>query len=461
MSDALASTASAQRQSLTRLREKIRLLAHDTGAEEPRRSGNDLVQIQYALARRDLDDRLQADFGDRQRLTEAHLGVPWQSIAVTTERVVDPTIKPVLRLVARQLAEHALVEFAGAKPGSPPRWDRFQIGDDVEVVPAWASIYWDAGTVADVPLVLETFDDPGHQVVHVFSRTEDHETAKAYLDRLVDDARGAQSPYRGRLLKASWGRQGVLFEVLSTPEESRDRLILPAAVWEELDTNVHAMFDKMAVLRSARLGTNRGVLLAGPPGTGKTAACKVLAGELVGAVTAIFVDTRVGQGLLPQLYREISGLTPALVLLEDLDLIVGDREDRSERWALVDFLTVLDGLMTEHRDVVTVATTNDPGAIDAGVGRAGRFDGVIQFPLPDEEDRRRILEVYLGSLEHRIDLARVARETEGKTGADLREYVRSVVLSSGEPVATDDFIRVVKARPETHDAAAHGKGRYL
>jgi hypothetical protein len=253
---------------------------------------------------------------------------------------------------------------------------------------------------------------------------------KAYLNRLIKDAKGPESPYRGRLLKASWGGHGVQLEILRDPTETRERIVLPSAIWESLDINVHQMVAKMKAFEAAGLGSNRGVLLAGAPGTGKTAACRVLAQEALGSVTAVFVDSIVAESLLPQLYTTISDMAPALLFLEDLDLIVGSRRNRSVRRSLLNFLTVLDGLMTQHHDVITVATTNDPEAVDAAVRRAARFDRVVTFPLPDERDRQRILEVYLRSFDHQVDTREVAGVTAGKTGADLREYIRTACSAS-------------------------------
>lgn len=443
----------AERYKLTRLRQKLRARSGAIG-QGAERSELDLVQVQYALAEQQLEEQLRKDLNDREKLIEAHLDVGWQAVAISHENIQSPHIKPVLRLVAHHLANHPDVEFAGGSASSPPRWDRFQVGDHVELVPGWAAIYWNAGTVADVPLVFETWTKGASQVIQILSRPADQAAARGYIDRLVNDAKGGSSPYRGRLLMASWGSQGVDLEILSDPTEKRDHLVFPSEIWDALDLNVHRMFERMPVLRSAGLGTNRGILLAGPPGTGKTAACKVLAGEVLGEVTAAFVDSRIAFGLLPQLYREISGLAPALLLLEDLDLVVGDRKDGSASRPLLDFLTVLDGLMTQHHDVITVATTNDPTAVDAGVRRAARFDRIVSFPLPDVRARRRILDVYLRSVDHRVDTERVARATEGKSGADLREYVRSAVLDASGGVETQDLLRIAEDDRPSKDGGA-------
>jgi SpoVK/Ycf46/Vps4 family AAA+-type ATPase len=169
---------------------------------------------------------------------------------------------------------------------------------------------------------------------------------------------------------------------------------------------------------------------------------------VLGDVTVVYVDSKGGQGLISELYSEIAGFAPALVLLEDLDLLVGSRHDDSARYALFDFLTVLDGLMTQHRDIVTVATTNEPEAIDAGVRRAARFDQIVTFLPPDLEARERILEVYLHAVPHAVDVAEVAYATDGKTGADLRECVRAALLAAEGTLNTSDMIRVIDADDE-------------
>jgi cell division protease FtsH len=204
------------------------------------------------------------------------------------------------------------------------------------------------------------------------------------------------------------------------------------------------MFERMDVLRESGLGGNRGLLLAGPPGTGKTALCRALAAEYEGRATVVIVSAAVGSYLLGDLYERLDALAPALVLVEDLDLIVGSREEGAGP-GLIQFLTVLDGLMTRHSGVVTIATTNDPSAIDAAATRAARFDQVVYLGLPSEEARRAILELYLSRVSHDADLDDLAARSDGLSGADLREVVRSAVLDSDNDTLTpDDLAQTLK-----------------
>ncbi|HET6712448.1 MAG TPA: AAA family ATPase [Actinomycetota bacterium] len=288
-----------------------------------RRTDDDLVQLSYRIAERQLADQVRAALGDWQGLASAHLNVAPEDIASLQEELRGPYEMPLLLLLGQQLAEHPSVEFGGANPKAAAEWQRVDIGGVTERIPSSMTVYWDAGMVASAPLLFATWRNTGARVLVVRSAPADTEVAQGYLDSLIADARGPDGPYRGRLLRASWTGPSVGFEVLPDPTERRDHLMLPSEIWTSLDMNVHRMFARMDVFRSAGLGSNRGLLLAGPPGTGRTAACRILAAELLGTATPIFVESKVGEYVLHQLYEELSGLGPALVLLEDLDLLAG------------------------------------------------------------------------------------------------------------------------------------------
>jgi len=191
------------------------------------------------------------------------------------------------------------------------------------------------------------------------------------------------------------------------------------------------------------------VLLAGPPGTGKTLLSRVLAAEVPAGVTVVFCDGKAVANTVRTLYGELEYLAPALVVMEDIDLVVADRRRRGSTETLVDFLLALDGAVSRHRGVVTVATTNDPAAIDAAAKRAARFDRLVEVPPPDAAGRAAILARYLRSLPAAVDVARVAAATDGATGADLRELVTLAVLHTARPngagpaaVTTDLLLRL-------------------
>jgi cell division protease FtsH len=125
---------------------------------------------------------------------------------------------------------------------------------------------------------------------------------------------------------------------------------------------------------------------------------------------------------------------------------VGHRH-RGASEALNDFLLALDGGLPRHEGVVTVATTNDLHAIDQAAKRAARFDVVVSVGLPEARERAAILRRYLTGIEHSVKVERVAAETNGASGADLRELVSEAVIRAGDPeVTTRILLELARAR---------------
>ena len=176
----------------------------------------------------------------------------------------------------------------------------------------------------------EAHDGSGFEI-RVYASSEDRARARAYLDGLVERARTATNPFFGRVLEGVSDRTvGLTFQVAELEAVSREDVILPGRLWEQLDRNVHGFFAAVDRLRAAGLNANRGILLDGPPGTGKTALCRALAAELPG-VTKVFCDATSVAELMRPLYQELEDLAPAMVVLEDVDLVVGNHAEEEGR----------------------------------------------------------------------------------------------------------------------------------
>ena len=125
------------------------------------------------------------------------------------------------------------------------------------------------------------------------------------------------------------------------------------------------------------------------------------------------------------------------MVIEDIDLIVPNRA-HAQSGLLQEFLLALDGAMTSHGGVVTVATTNAVDAIDDAAKRAARVDRILEVPKPTEEGRRKILRTDLDPLgpgiRRAIDVNRVAAATKATTGAELAELLSAWRCST--PTAT-------------------------
>jgi hypothetical protein len=356
--------------------------------------------------------------------------------------------------LAEDLERHPPVATIGEDTEEPPRWERLDLGDSQPRVPVALAAACAADTLAPVPLVIaveRNWRDGGFHLV-VYSRREDAPAGRAYLDDLTTRSHTGANPYRGRILEAGeTNGMGLTFSVLTPQASTRDDIVLPDDVWAAIDLNVHGLYAAAERLGAAGLVPNRGVLLEGPPGTGKTAVCRALAQELVGPVTVVFCDARTVARWVRDLYRQLEDLAPAMVVMEDVDLVIADRGHGGGGEALNDFLLALDGAMSRHSAVVTVATTNDVDGIDPAARRASRFDCVVRVDKPDEDARGRILGQLLAGFDPAtvdVDVDRVAAGTRGATGADLRELVALAVLH-GEPVLrTELLLRLARPEPD-------------
>jgi hypothetical protein len=393
----------------------------------------------------------------------ACLRVPATSIVVISEELSSIAYQLVAMAFVEDLEAHDPDAVIGQDAEEPPRWTLLELGDVKARVPYQLAASFPAGSLAPCPLVLSVQDyNPENRVdVSVFARGEDGARATAYLEGLLDRARRRTNPFKGRIVEVAlqWPI-GLLFKVRHLEEAARADLVLPDEVWAAIDENVHGFFQAFDVLKGAGLARNRGILLDGPPGTGKSAAARIVAQELEG-VTVAFCDAgAVGQSIRA-LYRDLADLAPALVVMEDLDLVVGHRRSGGGR-NLNDFLLTLDGAMSGHVGVVTLATPNDVENIDPAAKRAARFDRIVRVPLPGRAARAAILARYLREVEHRVDVDRVAGVTEGSSGADLRELVSLAVIRAGRrsdgtprPLSTEMLLGVARGDQEA------GGGQYL
>jgi cell division protease FtsH len=211
--------------------------------------------------------------------------------------------------------------------------------------------------------------------------------------------------------------------------------------------------------RYRRLGAAipKGVLLTGPPGTGKTLLARAVAGEanvpffFVSASEFIEMIVGVGASRVRDLFEQAKKSAPAIIFIDELDAIgrarggavsMGGHDEREQ--TLNQILTEMDGF-SGTEGVVVLAATNRPEILDPALLRPGRFDRRIVVNPPDQEGRRRILEVHTRSvpLAADVDLAQLASATPGMVGADLRNLVNEAALLAArrnhEKVTRADF----------------------
>jgi len=261
------------------------------------------------------------------------------------------------------------------------------------------------------------------------------------LDGLDARVRNACS-YRGRVISLEnserySGAMGTI-RVHKLKRVERHQLILPDATIALLERNVIGFVEHREKLKTLGLPAKKGLLLYGPPGTGKTHTIHYLATCLPQHTTLLVTAEQVG--LLEHYFQLARFLQPAILVLEDADLIARSREEMGgacEEALLNKLLNEMDGLR-EDAEIFFLLTTNRPEQIERALAaRPGRIDQSIEFPLPDEDSRRRLAALYAGGLELSPEiLNKIATQTKGGSAALIKELMRRAaqfLIESKEP----------------------------
>jgi hypothetical protein len=236
--------------------------------------------------------------------------------------------------------------------------------------------------------------------------------------------------YRGRVISLEshhdYSGRGGSVRVHRLHKVTRDEVILPPTTLALLDRNVSKFVAARDEIRALRLSTKKGLLFYGPPGTGKTHTIHYLASQLPDYTTLLVTAEQVT--LLGEYFRLARFLQPALMVVEDVDLIARDREHMrhpGEELLLNKLLNEMDGLR-EDADVLFILTTNRPDQLEPALAsRPGRIDQAIEFPLPDEEGRQKLVKLYSRGLQVPPDVMElIVRRSKGSSPAFIRELLR-------------------------------------
>ena len=191
-----------------------------------------------------------------------------------------------------------------------------------------------------------------------------------------------------------------------------------------------------------RLGVDppKGVLLHGPPGTGKTRLAKAVANESHAEFFHIAGPEIMGSAYgesekrLRDVFEQAAKSAPSIIFIDEIDSIAPKRAQvtgEAEKRLVAQLLTLMDGLEARQNTVV-IAATNRPEALDEALRRPGRFDREIVVGVPDERGRREILGIHTRGmpLGDRVDLDELARTTYGFVGADLAALAREAAIEA-------------------------------
>jgi hypothetical protein len=292
-------------------------------------------------------------------------------------------------------------------------------------------------------LLLVT-DQAGQYVVLIAGPSEHHqgltveiaglpiEAAQAVHGEL-DALRSQLNVYRGHVLDVGMSPMGgLVLTFAELPSTPRKAVVLPEAVLTRVERHALGIAEHRAQLLAAGQHLKRGLLLYGPPGTGKTHTTRYIVARMAGYTRLLLTGQSLhAVGSVSELARE---LAPAVVVLEDVDLVAEDRSyGPGSSPVLFDLLDAMDGADADA-DLLFLLTTNRADLLEPALAaRPGRVDVAVEIGLPDTEARRQLLALYSAGVPVQWsddDIHDVLERTAGVTASFLKELVRRAVVES-------------------------------
>ena len=274
------------------------------------------------------------------------------------------------------------------------------------------------------------------------------------------------------ILSDSWDPLVVTSEIIEKPTVSFNDIGGLKNQIKEIRETVELSFTNKEDFERFSIDPPKGVLLTGPPGTGKTLLAKAVANStnavFLGLVASELAQKYIGEG--GRLVREIFDLArkkaPAIVFIDELDAIGSKRldsatsGDREVQRTLMQLLSELDGF-EPLEDVKIIAATNRPELLDNALLRPGRFDRIVEIPLPDEEGRLSILKVHTKNtpISSSIVLGDIASKTEGFSGAEIKSLVVeagvSAISNGRKKISKSDFLNSLEKITNVRSGSAN------
>jgi AAA+ superfamily predicted ATPase len=258
------------------------------------------------------------------------------------------------------------------------------------------------GRTAQFMLIVQRDLRPGvnsRDSIGLVYREPDEADVVAFVRRLIQES----NPFKDRVVLLNRDLRTVRSRM---SDRSWGDIIPHEQARAELDF-IAASIRNREMLKSEGLSIKRGLLLSGPPGDGKSTAIECFVNDIAGEASVIIVEA---VDHIRAVYHLAQMLAPAVVILEDLDLMTKSRQSpysfAGKDDVTGELLQVLSG-GSAYADIVTIATTNHPEAIDEALSkRAGRFEAHIRMGYPSEADKQRILDLYLDRFEVKDDFTR-------------------------------------------------------
>ncbi|AGK60752.1 Proteasome-activating nucleotidase [Archaeoglobus sulfaticallidus PM70-1] len=251
------------------------------------------------------------------------------------------------------------------------------------------------------------------------------------------------------------------FEIYDKPDVSYSDIGGLNKQIEEIREAVELPLLKPKLFEEVGIEPPKGVLLYGPPGTGKTLLAKAVANQtkatFIRVVGSEFVQKYIGEGarLVREVFQLAKEKAPSIIFIDELDAIAARRTssdtsgDREVQRTLMQLLSEMDGF-DNRGDVKIVGATNRIDILDPAILRPGRFDRIIEVPLPNYEGRVQIFKIHTRKMKlaDDVDFRELAEMTEGASGADIKAIATEAgmfaIRNEKTIVSREDFIKAIE-----------------
>jgi len=267
-------------------------------------------------------------------------------------------------------------------------------------------------------------------------------------------------------------------EVVETPKVSYSEIGGLDEQIIELRELVELPLLKPEVFEKVGIEPQKGVLLHGPPGCGKTLLAKAIANEtkasFIKVVASELVQKYIGEGarMVRELFQMARSRAPSIVFIDEIDAVGGRRADisisgeREVQRTLLQLLSEMDGF-SARGDVKIIGATNRIDLLDPALLRPGRFDRVIEIPAPDQVGREIIFKIHTTRMNVSPDvkLVELAKMTEGATGAEIKvmctEAGMFAIRGQRDTINRDDFLKAIEKIFKKGEPKGGASGTYL
>ena len=263
------------------------------------------------------------------------------------------------------------------------------------------------------------------------------------------------------ILSDSWDPLVSNAEIIESPNLNYSSIGGLDSQIKELREAIELPFESPEAFSNLGIEPPKGVLLTGPPGTGKTMLAKAVANStkatFLGLVGAELAQKYIGEGgrMVRELFEMARQKAPSIIFIDEIDSIGSKRldtatsGDREVQRTLMQLLSEIDGFESLD-NVKVIAATNRPELLDAALLRPGRFDRIIDIPIPDANARETIFGVHTKAmpLSKDVDMRALSTISDGFSGAEIKSTVVeagiSAISSNRKSVNKSDFIGAIK-----------------